>query len=117
MLSEMTKAMPPQIQRSSCRSSWNRPRCRTARDRRPGAEGARHRLRRSGPDLHQQFAKQSAAFDAESRRLVADATVKEKVNDANLEVLDVLLTHDQALDRRARNPRGSARMCSHAESW
>lgn len=37
-----------------------------------------------------------SAFDAETKRLIADATVKEKVHDANLAVLDTLLAHDKA---------------------
>src|SRR5262249_17528142 len=37
-----------------------------------------------------------AAFDALTRRLIADATVEEKVKTANLAVLDTLLQHDQA---------------------
>jgi len=40
-----------------------------------------------------------AEKDAETRRLIADATVKEKVANTDLAVLDTLLTHDAALDQ------------------
>lgn len=45
-----------------------------------------------------------AKFDAETRRLVADATVKEKVVNTDMTVLDTLLTHDAALQTPASDP-------------
>lgn len=49
----------------------------------------------SGLDLKEDQNK-IAAFDAETRRLLADSTVKANVHDTNLQVLDTLLTHDKA---------------------
>ena len=119
MLTEMTKAMPPQIQAfivPFILESSEMPHRREIADQVRKALGigengqdqsfTKEQVQAEVQKAVEAFAKSSGldikaveakikAFDAESRRLIADATVAEKVHSANLEILDTLLTHDK----------------------
>ena len=127
MLSEMTKALPPQIQ------SFVVPFVLEASEmphRREIAEQVRHALgiqtggeeqtfskeqvQQAVQQAVTQFAEQAkhglesrkvsvAEKDSETKRLVADATVLQKAMANDLNVLDTLLTHDQAADVQPNN--------------
>lgn len=122
MLTEMTKAMPPQIQSfivPFILESSEMPHRREIADQVRKALGieaggqdqtfTKDQVQMMVQKAIEEFAAKSEIGikerevavkekDAESKRLIADATVAEKVHDANMGILDTLLTHDAAAD-------------------
>lgn len=125
MLTEMTKSMPPQIQAfivPFILESSEMPHRREVADQVRKALGmdaggqdqtfSKDQVTQMVQKAIEEFAKTSEIGlkerevavkekDAETKRLVADATVKEKVVDGDMAVLDTLLSHDKALDQTA----------------